>query len=577
MLRWFHLSARQLLPLAIGGVVALALGVFQPTSTELTCNRQHDLRVQCGRLEHLLFSERAEVPAPSLWEAEVRVEYPKGDETITIVLRSANDDAFYLKVDDKEDAGEAVAAFTAMMESTDPDATWSVTQSGSRGGQLFVLLLGLLGLAVTVVVVVQAARRGKLGALLRGEEDWASDDDEASYEQARTRFAEELLQALQEAFPDEEAVYDPERFVITMGSSVHGLGNHFEMWSQVGRREKKEVIDNVVASAIESRHGVPERWDEVREHLLIRVRPASYNALVSLRAELETGEPWSARACRALNAKLTAELVFDGELIAASFPAEQLETWGVSEDEAWEVARRNLQRQTTDRLEQIAPGLFQSTWEDTYDAARMLLLEKVAWVKVKGDPVAFLPNRNLLLITGTEEHDALAAIAEQAEELFVAERSLSPYLFKLVEGGWDVWSDWQEDAERLEMMRPLQELQRKVEATDANEQKELLDALHERDGTDVFVASVMLGRRDGVVERIGSWADVESLLPEVEQLAVQLEDDEPLFVSWAQAQRYLGAFMTPVGLQPERWRVSGVPAAALGPLVEEVRQQEEQV
>lgn len=100
-------------------------------------------------------------------------------------------------------------------------------------------------------------------------------------------------------------------------------------------------------------------------------------------------------------------------------------------------------------------------------------------------------------------------------------------------------------------------------------QKTLLDALHEEQQEDVFVASYLLYKSDESGENtfsICSWAEnVITLLPKTDRVSLvqPLQDGttHTRIVEWDELESRFGELMKPVTLYPIRYRVDGFPTA----------------
>jgi desulfoferrodoxin (superoxide reductase-like protein) len=164
----FNVSDRAVLSTSLIGAGAAVLIVLMPIDRELTCRRQQDLRIQCGLYERTLLGEDVDVPAPSLWEVGVDVTHPRGDEHISLWLRSADGDKLFFTMAEREAAAEAMASFRAMVESDDPEGVWSVRRTAVHPGLGWgVLVVGAVCALVGLWTMVRARRQGRLLALLR--------------------------------------------------------------------------------------------------------------------------------------------------------------------------------------------------------------------------------------------------------------------------------------------------------------------------------------------------------------------------------------------------------------------------
>jgi hypothetical protein len=88
-------------------------------------------------------------------------------------------------------------------------------------------------------------------------------------------------------------------------------------------------------------------------------------------------------------------------------PAE-LAAWKVDFDLLMQTARANLLARSGGKgFQCLGPGRFRSTWRDSLDGSRMLLPGLLKRLPLRGDPVALVPNRNTLLVVGSEDLQGL--------------------------------------------------------------------------------------------------------------------------------------------------------------------------
>jgi hypothetical protein len=113
-----------------------------------------------------------------------------------------------------------------------------------------------------------------------------------------------------------------------------------------------------------------------------------------------------------------------------------LTTWGVGFEEAMRVALDNLRQISGPDLEPIAPGVWRSPWRDNYDASRLLLTDLIESHGVEGDPVLMVPNRDTLLLTGSDDVAGLAVMAAAAGEATEHPRPIHAIPVRLEFGSW---------------------------------------------------------------------------------------------------------------------------------------------
>jgi hypothetical protein len=254
-------------------------------------------------------------------------------------------------------------------------------------------------------------------------------------------------------------------------------------------------------------------------------------------------------------------LAYDSEHNITAVSKKQIEQWGVGLDEAFAAAKDNLWEKTDPNRLEGKGGVYWGQWGDSYDSSRMLLTELMYRLSVDGDPVAFVPNRDVLLVTGKDNVAGLNAILKTgAESHFNQGHPVSPDLYVLVDGVWKVYVP--EDAALREMWLSLR---RNRDALDYSQQKKILDESHEQQGIDTFVASFNIYEgKDGSVYSLCVWSNgVDSTLPRAERIGfvVSVEDNDMFVVPWDAAMPVAGSLLEEeAGLVPVRYRARQFPS-----------------
>ncbi len=251
---------------------------------------------------------------------------------------------------------------------------------------------------------------------------------------------------------------------------------------------------------------------------------------------------------------------------------EQREGWGCSMDELFERARANVEETLEHSIEPWDVAAPYPMWHvsanDAYESSRVLAPSFLRAMKshVTGSVVCAIPERSTLLVVGDASFDSVIRLAETAEREFMAStRGVSPALYGVGPGGEIVPYVVADD-------HPLASIVRRGHVLLANaeyaEQKRHLDAAHERDDVDLFVASFIATQRDAEIRTIATWSeDVDTLLPVTDLVAfVKVDDDgEPLdsfLVAWEDVERIAGGCLEEVpGLWPERRHTKRYPSA----------------
>ncbi|MFA5951856.1 MAG: DUF1444 family protein [Hyphomicrobium sp.] len=341
------------------------------------------------------------------------------------------------------------------------------------------------------------------------------------------------------------------------------LLNLFVSFSQLSAAERPAALKRIVAFVTESRASVPASFGDAANRLLPSVRSMVEVGTWALQCNLEEELSKAKLPYRRVTEGLAAWLALDGSESIMRLSAEQIASWGVGFDEAFEVALNNLRAISAKPFVMIAPGLYRSDWSDGYDASRLLLTDVISSLPVRGMPVAMAPHRDVLLVTGADDEAGLEAMTGVGQSLLGGPRPLSALTFSLV---GDTWRDFVPDPSRPEQ-KGLAELQEAQASIDYDVQKALLDARHAKTGDDIFVATHWLRREretGGLLGSFGTWTEgADTLLPKAQSVVLVAADQQRVVsVPWERVVEIAGDLMVPMGWWPERFRVRSFPSGA---------------
>jgi hypothetical protein len=249
---------------------------------------------------------------------------------------------------------------------------------------------------------------------------------------------------------------------------------------------------------------------------------------------------------------------------------EDLDQWHVSFYEALEAARRNLEQMGNVAFASLqgkaGEGVYISATGDNYDASRLVMLDLVRKMPVRGDYIAMVPNRDTLVITGSEDAAGLEVMCKLGEESFDKPRPISTVALRL-EG--DSWESWLPPPDSPAFAK-LHELRLRTIGMEYNDQKELLDQIYQQSGEDLFVASfsALQNKQSGRISSYSIWSQgIASLLPETDDIVFLRADPAADKVevaaagSWQRVREITGDLMRPEGTYPERYRVREFPTS----------------
>jgi hypothetical protein len=391
--------------------------------------------------------------------------------------------------------------------------------------------------------------------------------DKLSGPPGKQEFARLLAEAIRQAGETVALRYDAEAFRLVVEGQdkrFFNLANLYREYCATPSAKREPVLRHYVRSWFANRKRLPATFEAAAFDLLPAVRNRCQFEITRLKAQVD-GLPSVEWPHRVVADHLTVSLVYALPEALVQVQQQHLGEWGRSLEEALDVACHNLRQISHDPWDNPAPGVWVSPWRDNHDASRLALTDLLQARLVQGDPLAMVPNRDTLLVTGSEDEVGLAHLARLAEKALGQGRPITGLAFLLDKGAW---LPWLPDADH-----PLHDqfhvLQLQSLGRDYAAQKDLLDAVQERTGQSLWVASYAAVRNDetGKAHSYCVWSQgVETLLPQTEEVYffVPTSEQEGSVVaraSWERVQQVLGHLMERQGGYPVRYRVQGFPTA----------------
>jgi hypothetical protein len=383
---------------------------------------------------------------------------------------------------------------------------------------------------------------------------------------AKDKFAALMADAIRAAGEPAGLRYDANEFRLTAESGPGNflqLQNAYAEYCAAPSDGREAVVRRYVRIWFSYRKAVPDEFADVRPDLLPGVRARSTFELTPLRLRAQ-GDGETVWPYRVLAGHLGVGVVYDLPESMSQVQQERLDKWGITLDEALATAGDNLRRVSGGDFEQPAPGVWLSPWRDNYDASRLVLPDLLARYEVRGDLVAAVPNRDVLILTGSEDEAGLRFLFAQIEEHMEKPRPLSALPVRL---DGQTWLPYRPDPDG-ELFQRFRLLHLKSLGQDYADQAEALKALHEKTVEDVFVASFSGVQRGGAVLSYCVWSEgVESLLPRTDEVFFvrPTEGGEGKVAArgnWDRVMQVVGDLARPCGLYPERYRVRDFPTPA---------------
>ena len=378
----------------------------------------------------------------------------------------------------------------------------------------------------------------------------------------KDRFAKLLLAGIREAGERREIVYDRSQFRLVLGGGsghMMYLQNVYADYCNAPEPDREKALARVVRNWFAFGKTMPEEFEDASHDLLPAVRDRCYFECAELMLRAE-GKRSGDVPYQQLGDDLAIALVYDLPEAMRTITQRDLDRWGVTLYEALEVARTNLSRIPSKFIgPQEGDGVYLSVTNDNYDASRLLLVDLIRSFHVNGDHIAMVPNRDTLIVTGSDDENGIKAMVGLAKDALQKPRPLGGFLLKL---DGDAWVSWMPPS-----LHPhydeLRRLRMQTIADFYDHQKSLLDKLHESTREDIFVASFTFAENKSTGEAWSYcvWANGPlALLPKTDKVVFMGAGMAPRFAEWDRVVATANDLMEPLDMYPERYRVAGFPS-----------------
>lgn len=386
---------------------------------------------------------------------------------------------------------------------------------------------------------------------------------ESENQAEREQFARLVIDGLKKAGDDREVVFDADAFQLQFQNDgedcgVLNLSNLFIEFSSLSEELQQQRVSEIVRAALSHLKPIPDDFQDASFDLRPRLWSRSTFEMMKLRNRLEnTEEPdWPIEP---IGEHLYLSLVFDLPESVRSISSEDLESWGVSTWEAREVAIKNLAEEEF-VIASLGDVLYASNTGDSYDATRLILTNLIEQLEVEGSPVAMVPNRDTLLVTGSESEVGVKMMVELAtRELLENARPLVASALIFREGQWEDWELPEDHPSWEDYRRCVLGFQQ----FEYENQKKMLDQLNEQELIDQFNASFTVISKDDRHMSYCVWGKgVLSSLPRTDLVAFVSDFGGGVraFAGWDEVRQHCGELMTEQEYYPQRFFVQEYPS-----------------
>lgn len=361
-------------------------------------------------------------------------------------------------------------------------------------------------------------------------------------DQDKKLFAQLVLNMVKKTNPDLSVRYDASNFALKItnapdaekseeseesqegGTQVAWLENvyadyHNTSYAKDRRATLKHFVQSIVViGSMEADGASATSFEQVRSQLMPLVRCAFDETHMRHQIYFDKDDDLHSQnmlsiAQKRISSSIAIQLGLDTEHSIARVTADDLKGWGVDFDEALEIAINNLRQISAKPLwRNMQNGVYVAYWDDSYDSSRLLLPDSILELSVQGDPIALVPSRQMLIVAGADDAEAVQAAAELAASVYQEDTRLISTEALRLNPQTKAWQPYQIAGE-LGQQLWLEHAQQLKTAYDA--QRELLNtqAENEEIELDAYVADQMCyQKKDGTVFSVCAWADQVSVL-----------------------------------------------------------------
>jgi hypothetical protein len=372
------------------------------------------------------------------------------------------------------------------------------------------------------------------------------------------RFAEQVMHSLREKGWRRPLSYDPRRLEIDLGDEqgVLNLGNIFEGWTGLSRRDRHELLERTVGMVLELESDEADTFADVAPRLFPVVRNLAHLQGAGLHGEDQPSLDFALPYERVVG-PLSALVAVDGVHSIRLVSRDTVNRWGQPFEVLMDRAMANLAARSAANFIEVQEGFYVSSYDDTYDSSRLLMPELFRTLPLRGLPVAVAPLRNTIAVAGSEDMVALNAMAAfVVDALAEASRPIA-YAPFVLQGGR--WSRFEPQSAELGAVRDLNIRQA---LWDYGLQTPLLGRYFEASGQEMFVAPLDVAGPAEWAHTWTTWTEgVPAILPKADVLGLTDQAGRTLMRRWSDVEAVCGAFETDDAFHPPRFRPPAWPSA----------------
>lgn len=309
---------------------------------------------------------------------------------------------------------------------------------------------------------------------------------------------------------------------------------------------------------------LPASFEEARPHLRPLLRGRWHFEMPRLQAEMEGADYDGHLATMPFSHDAVVALGYDLDDHTWYVDPGHLSTWKISFQEGLKQAIQNLRAIETPPFHALEGGVRMGGWADGYDTSRILLPEVMRQCGIADELILMIPSRRVgILAAPAGSVDAQLHMLGYARTWIEEHGGLiSTAMFRYQDRRVTTYTP-----SNAHLATKLGDLQKIAASALYVEQKDLLKALHARQGRDIFVASYSVAERPNGWLTACSWTKgITSLLPRTDLVSMVIVDPKggdqhrTKILDWETMRALAGARLQPVDGFPPRFQVSDFPS-----------------
>ena len=301
------------------------------------------------------------------------------------------------------------------------------------------------------------------------------------------------------------------------------LENAYREYSLAPLGERSRVLRHWIRAWFGMRTELPAEFEDAACDLLPEVKSRAFYHLSALETQLEHGAA-PLMSYKLIGEHLGAAIVYDMPHQMLQISQEHLDRWGVTRDEAMQIAKNNL-ASLTHRFSK--PGnqvrVYVTDCDDDYGASRLLLAGSLQQLPINGSLIAIAATRQRLFFTGSNDIEGLRIMLSESQRVIQTEPHVVSGIALRMEA--NMWKPWLPEPDHP-LFDGFKTMQAHSFARAYEQQQRLLNRIEDRN---IFVAKCSCIRRLSP-ERANTFctwtSGITSWLPRTDWIAfVQILDE----------------------------------------------------